>query len=149
VAIEIRSLRAGDSSAVARLLEELGYPTDESTAAARIQYVSDSSRRGALIAIEADGALGLITSEDIYYFPDHTQICRITALVVSSAARRRGVARLLVDTVYDQARSRGCSRIEVTTSMSRNHAHAFYEAAGFVRTSYAYVQDAIPDRRDA
>ena len=149
VALQIRSAELGDSAAVAAILNELGYPSDERAAALRIEQASGCTGRGALVAVEADAILGLIAYEDMYYLPSHATICRITALVVSSTARRRGLANLLVDAVIEQAFFRDCARIEVTTSTGRDDARAFYEAAGFEMTSYVYVRDATLQGRDA
>jgi ribosomal protein S18 acetylase RimI-like enzyme len=85
----------------------------------------------------------------MYYLPSNSTVCRITALVVSAAARRRGVARLLVDSVVKMAESRGCSVVELTTSMARDDAHRFYEDCGFQRTSYRYAREIRPEAKDA
>lgn len=148
MALQIRPVKQGDSSAVATLLEELGYQSDESGAMSRIDHVSEGTGRGALVAVEAGVVLGLISWEDMFYFPNNSTICRITALVVSAKARRKGLARLLVNAVVEEATSRDCSRIEVTTSLARGDAHRFYEAAGFERRSYLYVRPAIPQPGD-
>jgi catechol 2,3-dioxygenase-like lactoylglutathione lyase family enzyme len=42
---------------------------------------------------------------------------------------------------------RGCSGVEVTTAVSREDAHSFYESVRFERTSYRYYRD-LGDNRD-
>lgn len=65
---------------------------------------------------------------------------RLTALVVSSAHRRRGVARSLVEAVLQRARDLGREGVELTSGLrpEREAAHAFYLGFGFERTSYRY-----------
>lgn len=132
----IRPAARSDSLAVAALLGELGYPCDASGAESRI-----GRGGGTLVASDNDAVFGLVSYHDLYYFPRDTTVCRITALVVSPAARRNGVARSLVDSVVKMAASRGCSSVEVTTATARDEAHRFYEDCGFRQTSYRYVKD--------
>jgi GNAT superfamily N-acetyltransferase len=140
----IRPVARTDSPGVAALLGELGYPCDASEAELRIDRDCADGGSGTLVAADNDSLLGLISYERMYYFPSNSTLCRITALVVSSEARRHGVARCLVDAVVTMAASRGCSMVEVTTSTARDDAHSFYEDCGFHRTSYRYLKEISP-----
>jgi GNAT superfamily N-acetyltransferase len=132
-----------DAIAVAALLAELGYDTTVAEMRSRLE---GHNGEGLLVAARAGELLGMVAHEDTYYFPTHTTLCRITALIVPSSSRRQGVAGLLVESVVDGARARGCSGVEVTTALSRADAHGFYERIGFARTSYRYYQDLGNDR---
>ena len=67
-------------------------------------------------------------------------VARLTALVVSWAHRRQGVARVLVTAVLRRARELGREGVELTSGMrsEREAAHAFYLDLGFDRTSHRY-----------
>ena len=57
--------------------------------------------------------------------------CRLTALVVHTSARRRGVGRTLLEAVISEAERQGCERVEVTLRPEREAAEALYRSAGF------------------
>jgi len=66
-------------------------------------------------------------------------LCRLTALVVGEAARRRGLGRALVERVKAEARRLGCDRLEVTSSVHGEDAHAFYARLGFEERPRRFV----------
>jgi ribosomal protein S18 acetylase RimI-like enzyme len=61
--------------------------------------------------------------------------CWIEDLFVAEDARRRGLARALVDAACERARERGAARIELDTSETNAPAIALYESLGFTATS--------------
>ena len=69
-----------------------------------------------------------------------TEQARITALVVSPECTRQGVGRRLVREVEAIARQAGAARVEVTTALSREHAHAFYRECGYARGSLHFAK---------
>jgi GNAT superfamily N-acetyltransferase len=56
----------------------------------------------------------------------------IEAVRVRSDRRGQGVGGLLIGWVIDQARSRGCGLVQLTSDKSRVDAHRFYGRLGFV-----------------
>jgi GrpB-like predicted nucleotidyltransferase (UPF0157 family)/ribosomal protein S18 acetylase RimI-like enzyme len=126
----VRPARAAD--AVAVLLGDLGYPTDEEVAAAQLGRLLHRDDAGVLVYEEDDGGLvGLIAYHvfDLVYRPRPQ--CRITALSVRADRRRRGIARALLEAVEAIAVQRGCDRVELTTRPDRVDAQNFYAACGF------------------
>jgi GNAT superfamily N-acetyltransferase len=61
--------------------------------------------------------------------------CWLEDLFVRGEARRRGVARALVERALERARERGCQRIELDTTEDNHGAIALYESVGFSMTS--------------
>jgi len=57
--------------------------------------------------------------------------CWLEDLFVRDDARRRGLARALVERVMDRARERGCRRIELDTNEDNLGAITLYEGLGF------------------
>jgi ribosomal protein S18 acetylase RimI-like enzyme len=61
--------------------------------------------------------------------------CWLEDLFVRSEARRRGVARALVQRALDRARERGCRRVELDTNEDNDGAIGLYESLGFSKTN--------------
>jgi GNAT superfamily N-acetyltransferase len=129
--MEVRPAALDDAAAIAPLLAELGYPTDEEQVRARLERILGASAGGVLLA-EAEGApAALIAYDLIEHLERPRPTLRITALVTSSDHRRLGAATALLEAVEALARERSCERLEVTTRPQRDDALGFYLDAGF------------------
>jgi GNAT superfamily N-acetyltransferase len=60
------------------------------------------------------------------------QAAEIKRMYVAPAARRRGVARALLDALEDAARARGYSVVRLDTGPRQPHAMELYRSAGYV-----------------
>ena len=130
----VRRAAPDDAPVVARLLGELGYPTDAADVPARLAAIRREGN-DVFVAGDASGdVLGLISL--VHYATIHASgpTAYIMALVVSSTARGRGVGRALVDHAKRWATARGCRRLTVTSAEHRDGAHAFYPACGMPYT---------------
>jgi GNAT superfamily N-acetyltransferase len=58
-------------------------------------------------------------------------VCQLESVRVSSRVRGRGLGVQLVTWVVDDARRRGCARVELTSNAERVDARRFYERLGF------------------
>jgi GNAT superfamily N-acetyltransferase len=127
----IRPASVRDAAAVAVLLGELGHPTTPQDAASRLER-AQSTDQDRVVVYELDSQVVGLASYQLFalIYRSRPQ-CRITALVVRADARRRGIARELVETIESLSRERGCFRIELTTHPDRHEAHRFYAALGF------------------
>jgi len=134
----IRDAAPADAAQVAALLGELGYPTKEAQARARLEALT--ARDDFAVRVFADGETLLgVGSLQVHPGLEHDEpIGLVTALVVSGNARRRGVGRALVDDLVDFARRRGCARVNVGSGLHRADAHAFYEGIGFTRSGIRF-----------
>lgn len=105
--------------------------------------IADISRRAertdVLVAVEEDGRLvgsatlelgGRIDEDDPPLAPDEAHI---RMLGVHPEARRRGVARALVDACVERARREGRTRVTLHTTQRMRAAQAMYERLGFER----------------
>ena len=58
-------------------------------------------------------------------------VAQIESVRVDAALRNRGIGAAMIGWAVDEARRRGCSRVQLTTNKSRKDAHRFYERLGF------------------
>jgi ribosomal protein S18 acetylase RimI-like enzyme len=62
------------------------------------------------------------------------KVAQIENVMVDPAARGRGVGLAMMRWAIDEARARGCYRVQLTSNKARTRAHRFYERLGFVRS---------------
>jgi N-acetylglutamate synthase-like GNAT family acetyltransferase len=136
----LRTATEADAQHVASLLAELGYPSTEKDVRHRLRRSLHSNTSCFLLAQSASEVICLISAELVPYFPNGSTICRITALVVSTHHRGRGVGETLLAGAADFAREHRCSRVEITSAEHRLDAHRFYQRLGFSRTSFRFFQ---------
>jgi ribosomal protein S18 acetylase RimI-like enzyme len=138
--ITFRRATEADTRPIAALLTELGYASTEADVADRVQHSLHSGTSSLLVAQSENDVIGLIAAELVPYFPNGSTICRVTALVVASQHRSRGLGEKLLVHATDFAREHGCSGIELTSAHHRLDAHRFYERLGFSRTSLRFFR---------
>jgi GNAT superfamily N-acetyltransferase len=146
--ITIRPVDLRDAGVIARLVTELGYPTDEPHMRRRLERLLDEANRVALVAERGGAVAGVIgvRVEGGYEFDGF--IGRIDVLVVSEPARGKGVGRALVGAGEAWVRERGATRMFVTTAHRRTATHRFYASLGFESTGLRFVKQ-LPARTAA
>ena len=138
--IRIRPAQIGDASDVASLLEELGYPCTRDEAVERISRVLHDPRLFLVVA-EIEGAVcGLMSLDVRYSITRGADLARITALVVSANCSRQGIGRQLLREAEAIARRAQVARIEVTSNIRRDVAHAFYLGCGYSEGSRHFIK---------
>jgi GNAT superfamily N-acetyltransferase len=123
----------------------IGLLADDVLGRARDFTVVDHAYERAFAAIEADPRNLLAVADDdgelvgcmqITYIPGlgrhGAERSLIEAVRVRSDRRGRGVGSQLTTWAIDQARSRGCGLVQLTSDKSRTDAHRFYARLGFV-----------------
>ncbi len=127
----IRFARLSDAQAITGLLGQLGYPDEPANVRARLEGLGGREDAGVLV-VELDGQVRAVAAYQLMCLLErrHPQ-CRVTTLVVSADARRRGLALGLLERIETIATARGCFRLEVTTQTHREDAASFYLAFGF------------------
>lgn len=136
----IRRLAASDVDRAAPLMADLGYPTTADTFAERLAALSANPSSAVLVA-EADGSfVGLVSMHSFEMLHRPGRLGRITALVVASSARGRGVGTELLKAAEEHLRQSGCTMLEVTSNDRRADAHAFYAARGYREKRVRFVK---------
>ena len=137
----IRRARPADTDAVLALMAELGRPAvAQDPEPQRQVFLAHLERRDAAVLVaEADGAL---TGAASLWFRPRLNWTTLEAwladLVVAPQARRRGVARALLDACVHEARSAGCHELKLESAHHRGAAHRLYESYGFAHAGRAY-----------
>ena len=133
----VRDARAADAAAIAELLGELGYPATGAAVASRLERLVIVGDR--VVVAEADEKVVGLAHLHVSPTIEHERPAgKLDALVVAESHRGRGIGRLLVEAVEEEATARGCGIFFVTTAERRDEAHAFYERLGFARTGRRY-----------
>jgi GNAT superfamily N-acetyltransferase len=144
--VQIRTARPADAAALAGLLVELGYPQPADELGSRIAALADTATDTVLVA-EVDGRVaGMASLHVTPFFNQGQPRGRITALVVDSNHRQRGVGHHLLQAVEAAASRRGCVAVELTSSAHRHGAHRFYLAAGYQDLPHRFLKLLDPAR---
>jgi GNAT superfamily N-acetyltransferase len=99
---------------------------------AALRSILADTRRALMIARINGEAVGTI---DVIVSPNLTRevhpFAVIENVVVTPAARRRGIGRQLMEAALDFARSQGCYKVQLVSANKRDAAHHLYDAMGF------------------
>ena len=60
------------------------------------------------------------------------RVAVVESVHVASDARRRGIGEAMMRFAIEEARRRGCHRVQLTSNKRRTDAHRFYQRLGFV-----------------
>lgn len=129
--IEIRSARAEDAEALARLSGQLGYPASAEETAERVRGVLAREDSAVLVATEPGGeVVGWLQATKLDTLTDGPS-AHMIGLVVDDRYRGQRVGRRLLARAEEWARDQGCGKIVVRSRLGRERAHAFYEGLGY------------------
>jgi GNAT superfamily N-acetyltransferase len=131
--VRVRKAQPGDAAAVEALYRIL-VPGDRNIAVKpeRIQELHDS-RSNHLFVAELDGevrgtAFFTICLDSMYGFQPYGVVENV---IVDPSFRGRGVGRALMVAIEGEARSAGCTKLMLLSSVARTEAHQFFSAMGF------------------
>ena len=126
----IRKAKVTDATAICRISSnDLGYECEESLVLQRLSNL-DSAREVVFVA-ELDGQVAGYVHAEVYSLLYFEPMANILGLAVSSAFRRKGVGKALMQRAEDWARERGMKEIRLNSGGTRKEAHEFYRAIGF------------------
>jgi len=140
MALTIRDVRPEDAPAIARLLGELGYPTDVVAVPRRLARMRVEPGQHTLIA-EADGqVVGMATVIVRHVINNDAPFGRLASVVVAEGWRSRGFGQRLIEEAERICRDAGCSAIEVTSADHRPRAHDFYRRLGYEERPRRFIK---------
>ena len=139
--VRVRDAQPDDATAIAELLAQLGYPASTDQAKARLSRL-DADPSARVLLADDDGRVAGLAVTYVEPLIEHDRpVLRLQALAVGERFRRRGAGRALVEAVEEEARSRGCDTVVLTSAEQRADAHAFYLSVGFDQTGRRFVKD--------
>ena len=142
--MKIRLMTSADIPKALPLMGELGYPTNAGALTERFAAVIANPDDAVFVAEEEAGMSGLIACHSFEMLHRPGRLGRITALVVTEAARGRGVGRALVHAAEEHLRAHGSTKLEVTSAEQREGAHRFYASLGYAEQRVRFVKSPTP-----
>jgi ribosomal protein S18 acetylase RimI-like enzyme len=137
--VRIRPWEREDFAQLAVLSGELGYAATAEQVARRLAQIGANGTILVAADRKSDLVLGWIELQAITHLTSdpHLEIC---GLVVSAAARSRGIGSLLVAAAEKTASDKKIACLRVRSNIIRDRAHGFYERLGFanVKTSKVF-----------
>ncbi|MFI5756642.1 GNAT family N-acetyltransferase [Streptomyces sp. NPDC051569] len=133
--VRISEATAADVEAISEVLGEIeayygGEPVPGNPEQIRTALFGDRPAATVLLARDADDVLGLASYTLLWPAAGAETSLYLKELFVRSEARRRGVARLLMEELKAAAVTAGCSRVEWTADTDNPAALDFYKALG-------------------
>jgi GNAT superfamily N-acetyltransferase len=129
-----------DTETIAEILGEVeayygGSSTSADHSQIRAALFSSTPAATVLLAREGDDALGLAAFSYLWPAAGAESSAFLKELFVREGARRRGVARALLNEVRAAADAAGCTRVEWTADRDNPLALALYQALGFQQSA--------------
>ena len=131
----IRPAALPDAPAIARLLEQLGYPVSEELVRRKLALLLESKDEDFLVG-EGDGGnvIGFLAMHYIPQVAMEGAFARISYLCVDENARGQGIGTQLEQEACRLAALKGCDRLELHCHSRRTNAHRFYARRGYVES---------------
>jgi GNAT superfamily N-acetyltransferase len=136
----IRAASSDDSKQLTALVEQLGYRADERFIRDQLAQLASRAENAVFVADDNGAIIGLLCFSIIPLLHVSGGLGRISALVVDSQCKGKGVGRRLVAEAEEFAWNNGCARIEITSGDYRTDAHAFYEAIGYFQDCRRFIK---------
>jgi GNAT superfamily N-acetyltransferase len=112
--------------------EEVGPPLPEAYREA-VRATAGDPNNGLYVAELEGRVVGAFHLTIIQYVAYRGgRVAQIENVIVEPSMRGRGVGEAMMRWAIDEARRRGCLRVQLTTNKVRKRAHRFYERLGFV-----------------
>lgn len=136
----IRSARADDVSALVPLYAEWGHAQPAAVIEAQLAEWEQTPLADVLVAEVDDAVAGIVAVTASPHLERAGCYARVTGLVVVSTHRRQGIGAALIHAAEERARQWSCDQIELTSSRSRDAAHSFYPALGYVDQAESHAR---------
>lgn len=136
---ELREAKPADADQLVALYALLGHTISPAQVRKNLAALA---KAGEPVLVVAEGKTLLGTCGYHATLMPHRDppIGRITVLVMSEAARGKGLGRLLVAEAERRLVTLGCGIVEVTSNDRLREAHAFYRHLGYERTSMRFAK---------
>lgn len=138
--LTIRPAGMADASALASLMEQLGYPTGALEMEARLTGILPHSDYHTLVAELDSHIVGMIGVHLGHYYEKNGVYGQIVALVVEQEHQGQHIGSSLVVEGERWLKTRGVQTVIVNSGTYRQAAHRFYEHLGYQATGVRFVK---------
>jgi N-acetylglutamate synthase-like GNAT family acetyltransferase len=138
--MNIRKAEVKDAEVIARLLEQLGYPTENGLVARRLSLLTDNDEHLDVVVEVENNILGFMSLHFIPQIAFDADYAVISYLVVDEKTRKQGIGRILEEYAVEITVKRGCRRIFLHSNARRTDAHRFYLRQGYQEYAKAFVK---------
>lgn len=138
----MREARGSDIESLRVLMQDLsGHALSTADMLGRLQFIA-ASPADSLYVCEADGQVaGLIGFRIRENLEEASRFGEVSAIVVSTDERGRGVGWFMMDFAENLAVEKGCIGTWLVSGFGREEAaHAFYKTLGYDITGYRFVK---------
>ena len=129
--MKIRKAQPEDSTGIADLLNQLGYPVMEGFLKGRISMLASDPDEELVVGDDNGQVVAVLSLHFVPQLAVEGCFARISYLCVREDLRSKGIGRQLEEYAEATARTRGCDRIELHCHGRRTGAHRFYARHGY------------------
>ncbi len=135
--MEIRRATKDDLASIVALYEadalHAGREPSRADRSEAFAEISSDPREMLMVAEEGGRVIGTFQLTFLRYLTyGGARVALIEAVHVAASERNRGVGAAMMRFAIDEAKKRGCNRVQLTSNKARKDAHRFYERLGFV-----------------
>ncbi len=138
--LTLRPATLSDTSAIARLMGQLGYPTETQEMEERLTGLLSQSDYQTLVAERNRHIVGMTGLHVGRFYEKNGVYWRIVALVVEQAHQGQHIGSSLVADGERWLKTRGVQTIIVNSGTHRQATHRFYEHLGYQATGIRFVK---------
>jgi ribosomal protein S18 acetylase RimI-like enzyme len=124
--ISIHILRAGDEALLAHCAPDV---FDGAISEHWVRELLASPQQSLVVALEGGVVVGMALAVQVLH-PDKASKLWLNELAVAATHRRSGIARRLVTALMQEAKTRGCRQLLVSTEQTNTAARNLYQSLG-------------------
>jgi len=138
--MQIREATEQDLEQIVPLFAQLGYASNPDWVGRQLRALHQNQSGRALVA-EASGVVAGVAVVHLMR-PIHVESpwALLSALVVDEGCRSAGIGQGLLAAAEAFAIGHGCSQLELSSSIRRSRAHAFYQQNGYQEKRLRFVK---------
>jgi GNAT superfamily N-acetyltransferase len=129
--VSIRRARMSDAPQLAKLSDQLGYPTTAAEITKRLRKLKPASQNALFVADSRDAGVVGWAHVSVTHLVEVGTRAELNGLIVAEGQRSLGAGARLLEAVEDWARKHGCPGMSVRSNVIRDRAHKFYERQGY------------------
>ena len=143
--IIIREAETADISALAELMNELGYNTTVNDMKTRFENIQNHIDHKTFLAITDTKVSGMVGVSKNYSYEQNGIYVRVLALVTHSIFRHKGIGKKLMETAENWAREIGAEKVLLNCGNreERTIAHLFYKKMGYQVKSSGLIKELL------